>query len=199
VGRFVVGITGSFFSGKTTAAKMFAEKGALLIDADRISADLIRNDKALRPFLKKLAGEPVFRNGKIVISALRAEVLRNDVKFDELCSLLHPLIIARIKCRLSAVKSGTVIMDVPLLIEAGIQDMADHIIVVTADQKLIYERALSEGYSKWEIDVFLRRQMPAGEKVRYADTVIENNGSINKLKQGVDRTWQTLKKRRNWT
>ena len=197
--RSVVGITGSFFSGKTTVARMFAEKGAVLIDADRISSRIIHNDGSVRRYLKLLAGDSVIREGELDIPELRRQVLRDDAKFDMLCSFTHPLIISRIKEELDAVRNGAVIIDAPLLIESGIHDMADQIIVVLADERLIYERALSEGYRKWEIDAFLRRQMPAEEKIGYADIVIENNGSMNKLKQGVDRTWQTLKKKKNWT
>jgi len=105
---------------------------------------------------------------------------------------LHPPIIARIKERAEGIEEGVIVVDAPLLIESGLNDYVDVVVVVAANDDLQIERAISRGITKEEAEKIILNQMPLSEKKRFADFIIENVKDLKTIKEGVERIWQNL-------
>ena len=138
---------------------------------------------------------------------LGAIVFKDKTARERLNSILHPLIIQRSRSQARQLvtedRSCIVLLDAPLLIEAGAYDTVDLIVVVTAPPETqlrrTLERSIAQGRSLTESEVQARidAQMPLTEKVTYADVVIENDGTFEALHQQVDALWRELQRRAN--
>ncbi|MFA6350310.1 MAG: dephospho-CoA kinase [Candidatus Omnitrophota bacterium] len=178
--KLVLGITGSFGSGKSTVARFFARWGAIIIDADKICHSLILPgsgiyDRMIRAFGPEMLG----RNRKISRRKLAQKVFCDQEQLARLNRIIHPAAVKIIKQRIAAVKRGLVIVDAPLLIEAGLRSSVDKLIVVNIRKYSQLRRLLAKkNISKSQILKRISHQMPLKEKARLADFIIDNNGSL---------------------
>ena len=199
----IIGITGGIACGKTTVSQLLAEKGAIPINADEIGHRLLKSDSPIIDDLIEIFGQKVLdESGDVSRKELGALVFKDKVLLDQLNAIVHPLIIERSRSQarklLEEDSSCIVLLDAPLLIEAGAHDSVDIIIVVTSSPDLqlnrivershLENRPLTEAEAQSRID----SQLPISEKVKYADIVIENNGSLKELKKQVDQFWIDL-------
>lgn len=202
----IVGITGGIACGKTTVSDLLAEKGAIPINADEIGHQLLKADSPVINVLTGAFGEDILDdNGDVSRKKLGAIVFKDKAARERLNSILHPLIIQRSRARARQLVAEDpqciVLLDAPLLIEAGAYDTVDLIVVVTASTETqvqrTLERGIAQGRSLTESDVQARidAQMPLTEKVEYADVVIENEGTLVELHQQVDALWKKLQER----
>jgi dephospho-CoA kinase len=171
----IVGLTGSFGTGKTTVAKIFKRKGAKVIDADKIAHQFVS------PSQRKELSKVVFKKKKYL---------------ELLCKILHPLIIQKIKKEIKRLnpKKNIILIDAPLLIESGLHKIVDVLIVVKAKRKTQISRITKRmGLSRKEILRRIRFQMPLREKIKMADFVIDNDGLISFTKKQVDEIWNKLR------
>ena len=221
----ILGITGSFGSGKTTVANIFKKYGFEVINADKLYHGIYKKNNALRSKIKKEFG--TINRNKI------KKIVFNDYKrLKNLNKITHPTIIEEIKKEISAIikkynnKNTTInkkdiingknykksingkkqqnnieknkvkiIIDAPLLIEAKALDLVDKLIVVKCDEKTQIERLLKKGrHTKDEIINIINYQMPIEEKIKYADFVIDNNGSINEVEKQIDQIINSMQK-----
>lgn len=170
----IVGLTGSFGTGKTTVARMFKKLGAEVIDADKIVHKFI--DASTRKKLAKI-------------------VFKRKAYLELLCKIIHPLVIKRIKKEIKQLKpkKNIVIIDAPLLIESGLHRIVDILIVVKAKKATQIQRAMrNTGLRKDEISKRIRFQMPLREKINLADFVIDNDGTIDETRRQVMDIWKKL-------
>lgn len=170
----IVGLTGSFGTGKTTVARMFKKLGAEVIDADKIVHKFI--DASTRKKLAKI-------------------VFKRKAYLELLCKIIHPLVIKRIKKEIKQLKpkKNIVIIDAPLLIESGLHRIVDILIVVKAKKATQIQRAMRHmGLRKDEISKRIRFQMPLREKINLADFVIDNDGTIDETRRQVMDIWKKL-------
>ena len=202
----IVGITGGIACGKTTVSDLLAEKGAIPINADEIGHGLLKADSPVINVLINTFGQEILEaSGDVSRKKLGAIVFRDKAAREQLNSILHPLIIQRSRARARQLVTEDpnciVLLDAPLLIEAGAYDTVDLIVVVTAPTETQVQRTLArsiaQGRSLTERDVQARidAQMPLTEKVTYADVVIENEGTLAELQQQVDTLWKALQQR----
>lgn len=202
----IVGITGGIACGKTTVSELLAEKGAIPINADEIGHELLKADSPVINVLINTFGQEILEDsGDVSRKKLGAIVFKDRAAREQLNSILHPLIIQRSRARARQLVTEAphciVLLDAPLLIEAGAYDTVDLIVVVTASTETQVQRTLArsmaQGRSLTESDVHARldAQMPLTEKVAYADVVIENEGTLGELQQQVDALWTELRKR----
>ncbi len=202
----IVGITGGIACGKTTVSDLLAKKGAIPINADEIGHQLLKADSPVINVLTGAFGEDILDdNGDVSRKKLGAIVFKDKAARERLNSILHPLIIQRSRARARQLVAEDpqciVLLDAPLLIEAGAYDTVDLIVVVTASTETqvqrTLERGIAQGRSLTESDVQARidAQMPLTEKVEYADVVIENEGTLVELHQQVDALWKELQER----
>ena len=201
----IVGITGGIACGKTTVSDLLAEKGAIPINADEIGHQLLKADSPVIGELTDAFGQDILdESGDVSRKKLGAIVFNDKAAREQLNSILHPLIIERSRghARQLVTEDPTciVLLDAPLLIEAGAYDTVDLIVVVTASSETqlrrTLERSVTQGRPLTETEVQARidAQMPVTEKVKYADVVIENEGTLEELHRQVDVLWEKLQK-----
>jgi len=205
VKKIILGLTGGIASGKTTAAGMFADKGAKLIDADSIAHKVLREDREVQRKIAEAFGPEYVSGGEVDRRALARKVFSGGAALDILSGIIHPPVIAAILKELE--KSGdedVVVIDAPLLIESGMHKYVDAVVLVTAGRDKQLERAAGRGLSEKEINYVIDKQMSQAEKEKFAQYILDNGASIDETKKGVDRIWQKVQKKRkkkdqSWT
>lgn len=199
----IVGITGGIACGKTTVSELLADKGAIPINADEIGHQLLKSDSPVIDELVDTFGTEILEDtGDVSRKKLGAIVFTDKSAREQLNVILHPLIIQRSRAHAKQLvqedPSCVVLLDAPLLIEAGAHDTVDIIVVVTASRETQLKRILERGeaqnrpLSEAEAQSRIDSQMPFSEKVTYADVVIENEGSVEELQKQVDTLWDRL-------
>lgn len=193
----VVGLTGGIASGKSMAAEAFEALGARLIDADRISREIVRpKSKAWKKIVKTFGKDVLAPSGGIDREKLGAVVFASPAKLRKLERITHPEILAQICKDVKAARGEKlIIIDLPLLFEAKLDRMVDRTVVVWAPEA-VQARRLSErsGLSRAEIQKRLAAQMPIDRKRELADIVIDNSGTRGKTRREVKRIWGVLTK-----
>ena len=204
----IVGITGGIACGKTTVSELLTAKGAIPINADEIGHQLLKADSPVIDELTDAFGHDILdTSGDVSRKKLGAIVFKDKTARERLNSILHPLIIQRSRAhaRQLVTEDPTciVLLDAPLLIEAGAYNTVDLIVVVTASPETqlrrTLERSVSQGRPLTEAEAQARidAQMPVSEKVKYADVVIENEGTLEELHKQVDQLWERLQTTHN--
>lgn len=188
-------MTGSFGTGKSTVSRILAGYGAVIIDADKINHRLIARDIPVRKKILKAFGRDILKNKNGVIDRkkLGAIVFFDPQSLRRLCGITHPAVIAEVKRRIKAVKSGVAVVDAPLLIESGLDKLVDKIIVVDLSRGRQLQRlARKTSLSRPEILKRIGAQLSLKSKVRLADFVIDNSGTIAKTRKQVALIWRLL-------
>ena len=199
----IVGITGGIACGKTTVSQLLAEKGAIPINADEIGHQLLKADSPVITELTNEFGDDILEeSGDVSRKKLGAIVFGDKAARERLNSILHPLIIERSRTQAQQLikedPSCVVLLDAPLLIEAGAYDSVDLIVVVSSSPEIqikrVIERSKAQNHPLTETDAQARidSQMPLSEKIKYADVVIENEDTLDELKKQVDVLWDKL-------
>ena len=194
----LVGLTGGMGSGKSLAAKFFAEQGAHIIDADQLSRELVRPG---HPALKEIVdvfGEDILEpSGNLDREAL-AKIIFDDTKNKSaLEAILHPKVIVReqeIYLSISASNpSAIVIVDAALLIESGNYKNVDKVIVVQSREEQQIQRILSRGFQNYDQAIArIKTQMSFEEKSKYADYILDNQSQVEDLRQKVQEIYAKL-------
>ena len=197
----ILGITGSIGSGKTTIAKLFCKHGFERIDADKISHELMKNNLQLRKLLIKNFGFKIAAKNKIIDRKKLGEIVFDDEKkLKKLNLIMHPLIILEIKNQIEKIQkkcggSAKIIVDAPLLLETNAKDLVDKIIVVKCSDNKIIQRLLKKGKrTKKEIMQISKSQMPAKEKLKFADFAVDNGRDLENLERQVVEIMDKLKR-----
>jgi len=181
----IIGITGSFGAGKTTVANMFRKLGAYLIDADRIAEELIRPKGVLnKKIIQKFGTANPAKLAKIVFG--------NKVKLQALNGLIHPLVIKKIKLLAQKTRKKVIIIDAPLLIEAGLDKYVDTLIVIKTNRKIQKQRCLKKGFSKTDFQKRVKYQLPLKAKLKKADFIIDNSKTRRLTHQKVSQIWKEI-------
>jgi dephospho-CoA kinase len=187
--NMIIGITGSFGSGKTTIANIFKEYGFEVIDVDKLYRDIYAKNKGLKNKIKK-------EFGTINRDKLKKIVFTDFKKLRRLNSITHPIIVREIKKLILKNKKykKDIIIDAPLLIEAKATKLVDKVIVVKTNRKNSIKRVLKKKkYSKNEIEHILKSQMPLKQKLKYADFIIDNNKSLKNAREQIKKIIKKVK------
>jgi len=187
----VIGLTGNIGCGKTTVAHMFEDLGVEVIEADRIGHQLLEKEK-IKKRVVSISTESIL-NGKGNISRkkLRNLIFKDKKKLELLNSILHPLMVKEIKKKIRMSRSNLIIVDAAVLLEAGWDSLVDKILVVTTSYHTQLKRIKDQSdFSPVEIKGIMEAQLPQSEKIKRADFVIENEGSIDKTRQQVRKLWE---------
>lgn len=192
--KIVIGITGSFGSGKTSVARILRHYGARLIDADRLAHDCIKPHSSAYKKIIAVFGKGVLKKNRIIDRKKLARIVFNNKELlKKLNNLIHPQVTRDIKDIIRNSREGMVVLDAPLLIEAGLQGLVDKLIVVTLSQKEQLRR-LKKKSSLTRADILkrIKCQIPLRQKMRIADFVIDNNGSIKETARQVEQIRRRL-------
>jgi len=197
-----VGLTGGFACGKSTVAKMCADLGARVIYADKIAHELYQPGQPVYEELVKRFGPEIVQPDGEIDRAKLATIVFNNGRVEELNKIVHPAVIRRqeqLMHEISAREPNAVIMvEAALIFEAGAKNRFSKMIVVTCrpDQKVARyaQRAgLDEAAATDEVERRSKAQLPDDEKMRRADYVIDNSGSLERTRQQVERVYAELK------
>lgn len=195
----VVGLTGGVGSGKTTVSKMLNEEGAYLIDADQIARELVQPRTAAWNELIRVFGKEILEdNESIHRKKLAAKVFSDPAQRNLLNQILHPRIKKEMQRRMREIgqrdPDAIVVIDAPLLVELGDHREMDKVIVVTSGEAQQVERLRErEGASEEEARRILSSQMPMEEKLKVADFVIRNDGSLEETRRRAKEVFQELR------
>ncbi len=195
----LAGLTGGIASGKNTVATLLKELGAKVIDADILSRELVEEGRpALKEILDAFGPAVIKADGSLDRKALGEIVFADDEKRELLNSILHPKIIVEERRRIYIIKKDAphsiVVVNAALLVESGNYKDMDKVIVISADEDIILKRvALRDGLSPDEIRLRIKAQSSISEKLKYADFVVENNGTTEELKEKVVELYGELK------
>ncbi|MFA5181142.1 MAG: dephospho-CoA kinase [Syntrophales bacterium] len=196
-----VGLTGGIASGKSTVAAMLVAKGAFHIDFDVLAHGVEEPDKpAWRAIIDAFGTEILNEDGTINRDGLGAIVFADENKMAQLNAIVHPAVLTAWHRQLEGIKeekeNAIVLSDVPLLIEAGMQQMVDVVLLVYVSPEVQLRRLMSRnGYTRKEAISRLRSQMPIHEKLPLADLIVNNEGSRDETEQQVAALWQELVRR----
>jgi len=179
----ILGLTGSIGMGKSTTAKLFAEAGVPVYDADASVHALYQGEAA--PLIEAaFPGTTV--DGQVDRKRLSAQVVNNPEAMRRLEQIVHPMLGAsRQKFLDEAEQSGApvVVVDVPLLFETGGEQRVDAVVVVTTAPEIQCERVLARPNMTPEmLDMVLRRQLPDAEKRRRADFVVDTSDGLDPVR-----------------
>ena len=186
----VVGLVGGVASGKSTVARMFAEAGAVVVDADR-EAHAALDEPEVASGVRALWGERVFGpDGRVDRSALAKVVFDDPEALARLETLVHPRVEAAARRTIEdAARAGgasIVVIDAPLLVESGLDSVCDRILFVEAEEKKRRERVrCGRGWEPSELSKRERRQILLSDKRALADTTIDNRGSLENTRRQV--------------
>jgi len=192
--RIILGITGGFGTGKSTVAGLLKTFGAELIDADKIAHVVIKPKTSAYRKIIKVFGPCILDKNKLIDrKRLSAIVFDKKGFLIKLNSIVHPAVAKAIKQRIKHSVKDVIVLDVPLLFEARLENLVDKIIVVKASvSKQIARLSGRTRLSEEEIKKRINSQLPLSVKVRKADFVIDNNGSIEKTKKQLEQLRRRL-------
>jgi len=192
----LLGVTGSFGSGKTFVASLLRKAGAGVIDADNIAHKVILPSGAAYKRVVAIFGKGIIgRTKRIDRGKLGSIVFRDKAQLFKLVSILHPEVRKAIKSKIASYRKRIVVVDAPLLLEAGLKQAVDKVIVVTITRQEQLERLRQKTQlSTKEMLARIRGQMPLSLKVREADFIIDNSGTKEETKRQVKKVWEVLSK-----
>ena len=172
----ILGLTGSIGMGKSTTAKLFAEAGVPVYDADA-AVHMLYEGEAVPAIEAAFPGATV--NGKVDRNKLSARVVHDPAAIKQLEQIVHPMLGAsRQKFLDDAERSGApvAVVDVPLLFETGGEKRVDAVVVVTTTPEIQRQRILArDNMTSEKLDAILARQLPDAEKRRRADFVVDTS------------------------
>ena len=193
-----VGLTGGIASGKSTVARMLAEKGAVLIDFDELAHAVQEPEGAVWREIVHHFGEEILHEDLSIDRRKLGEAVFADREKRELLNrLVHPAIFEEWQRRLAEIRArradAIVVSDIPLLIEAGMKEMVDLVLLVYITPEEQIQRVMArDGFSREDAERRLAAQMPIEEKLRWADIVIRNGGSPEETRRAVCTVWMEL-------
>ena len=193
-------LTGNVASGKSSVARLFADWGATLIDADAIVRDLQRpRTPIFDRIVARFGPEIVTADGELDRARLRALVLADAGARRDLEAIVHPAVAAERERLIDEARrrgDAIVVSDIPLLFEVMDPEAFDAVVLVDAPEAIRRERLLRDrGISSEEADGLFRAQHPAADKRARSDFIIDNDSSRTELRDRAWRVWRQLRSR----
>ena len=191
----IIGVTGGLGSGKSTACKFFAEKGAYIFDADVVAKEILLSNKELQNRISDEYGAGILQDGKIDFHKLAKVAFLSEDNQTILNDLVHPLVIEDFEKKTVEMDNKTelFVVDAPLIFESGLDSRLDHTVLIYTKLKHRLERAIRKG--RLSRDDILRRidlQMPEEEKRGLASYIVLNNGSEEDLRAEIYKLYDEL-------
>jgi len=187
----IIGITGNTGTGKSLIADFFGEWGGFVISADSIGWTVLQNRDIIRK-IKEVFGNEIIRDEEVDRKRLGDIVFKDIEKLQQLNEIVHPVLLKMLKEAIGKIDKDIVIVDAALIYEWAIKDWFDYTILVVSRPHFIKSRLKRLGISGETINGKLKSQMNPEEAKKYADFMIENNGSIKELRKESRRVWEKI-------
>jgi dephospho-CoA kinase len=190
-GRVLIGLTGNIATGKSEVARVLAELGACVIDADRVAHEVMRpGGPAYHAVVEAFGQDILAADGTIDRPKLGAIVFADPAALGCLEAAVHPATIAKVGRQIAEAREPVVVVEAIKLIEAGMHRLYDALWVVTAPRPLQIARLMSaRGLTKKEAEMRIDAQPPQEKKSALADVVIVNDGNLDELRDKVEAAW----------
>jgi len=193
----VIGLTGGIGSGKSTVSQFLAELGAVILNADEVGHKAFKPDTEIwRKVVAAFGRQILTPDGNIDRKKLGDIVFGNHESLSRLNQIMHPRMYNMVKAQLEEYRQQgmrVVVLEAPLLLEAGWTPLVDKVWVTTAPEAAVLKRLEERtGLSQAESLTRIRSQLPPAERVRHADVVINTEGDLDELKSKVKELWQRL-------
>ncbi len=188
-----MGLTGGIGSGKSLAGEYFAQLGAQVIDADDLARNAIERGTSGFDEVVATFGDEVLKNGDIERKELAERVFGDNEKKKQLEAIVHP----RVKIAFEAATSlldedDVLIYEVPLIVEAKVQDRFDYIITVEASVENRLQRLHQRGLTRTESQARISAQASSDQRRAIADYVLENDGTQEQLFAEIEHLWNEV-------
>ena len=183
-----VGLTGGIGCGKSTITTLFKDLNVPVIDADEISHDLVKPGNPTLDLIKNIFGSHVINpiDGSLNRKYLREIIFSDMHAKQQLENILHPLIYQTIKVKLAQLINPYTIVSIPLLLETGMTDLVDRILVIDCSVECQIKRVKKrDNIDASIIQSIIDSQVSRSARVLKADDLIDNSGSIDKLAEQV--------------
>lgn len=193
----VIGLTGGIATGKSTVSAILRDLGAALIDADEIARQVVEPGAGVLPEIERRFPGVVGKDGRLDRTKLAERIFGNPEDRAALNALLHPQIQQAFVEKTAALADQgeqLVIYDAALLIENGLHEKMDGVILVTAPRETQITRLRERnGLTAAQAEARLSSQMPLGEKLRFADWIIDNSGDLATTRAQVEQLWRSIR------
>lgn len=187
----LVGLTGSFGSGKSAVATMFSERGIPVQDADQVARDVVRNGTTgLDEVVRQFGAEVLGSDGEMDRAKVAAIVFGDPAARQRLNAIIHPKVREeQMRFVQANAAAPIVVLEIPLLLESGGRGAMNKVVVVTASERIRFARLKGRGFGEKEVIARLGTQMPQAVKVSKADYVITNDGTLDETRKQV---WRVI-------
>lgn len=188
----LIGLTGQIGAGKSTAARVFEELGAAIVDADMIGRDVVEMSPAvLKKLVKQFGKEILTPSGSLNRKGLAKRAFSTDEGKAALNAIVHPYLLAELHRQVKKYQKQrrVVVIDAALLLDWELDKQADKTVVITASPQVRIRRMEQRGLSRQEVLTRQKVQLSLAEYKRRATVVITNNGTRQELAQKIFRLW----------
>ena len=196
---YIIGLTGSIASGKSTVSRILSECGAPIIDADLIARAVAeRGEEGWRKIVEAFGKKVLLEDGQLDRGKVGEMIFHDEEKRALLDSIMHPIILARIEKEIDMLRAKgeqIVILDVPLLLELGWQDKVSAVWLVAVSADTQKKRLmLRNQFTEEQAEARIASQMSIADKRQYADVIIDNDGALYETEHIVKARWDELKR-----
>lgn len=192
----LVGLTGGIGSGKSTVARLLGDRGAVVIEADRLAREAVAaGTNGFRRVVEVFGSDVVAPDGTLDRAALAAEVFADPARRAALERITHPEVARLLAERVEEHRVGdrVVVYDTPLLVETGLGPAFDVVVVVTADPEQRVARMVgSRGMNEADVRARMAAQATDEQRAGVADILIDNDGTMAELEGQLDHVWTEL-------
>ncbi|MET8625497.1 dephospho-CoA kinase [Kitasatospora sp. NPDC004669] len=193
-----IGLTGGIGAGKSEVSRLFAARGAVIVDSDLIAREVVApGTDGLAAVVAEFGPQVLREDGTLDRPALGAIVFADPDRLQALNAIVHPLVRARsAELEAAAAPDAVVVHDVPLLTENGLAPLFDLVVVVDAADQVRLDRLVRlRGMAEEEARARMAAQAAREDRLAIADLVIDNGGPLEALSARVDGVWAELVKR----
>lgn len=195
----IIGLTGGIASGKSTVSRFFKELGLEVLDADEVVKEVSQKKDTVDRITEVFGKDILNKEGNLIREKLREKAFEDKKLLKKLNGIIHPQVIEIfVEKKRETPEESIVIFDIPLLYEAEMENLCDKIIVVYVKRELQTKRVIErDGNSRELAEKIIDAQMALEEKAKRADIVINNNSTLEDLKNQVNMVYCNLQKIKN--
>jgi dephospho-CoA kinase len=194
----LIGITGGIACGKTEVAKVFQEKGAIVLSGDEIGKEVVEKSRAVLKELVSAFGEDILKSdGSLDRRRLGRIAFASEESRDKLNRIVHPHLLKELRKRIQNVEEdnpqAVVVIDAALIVEWGLEKELDHLIFVQSKREDNIRRLQKQkGYSEKEALDRIKSQLPERVKENKADMILRNDKGLAELRTAADGAWRFI-------
>jgi len=190
---FIVALTGGIGSGKSAAGDFFEDLGAVVVDADQLSRDVVERGTDGFDELIATFGDEILTNGVLDRSKLGAIVFSNPDQLKKLEEIIHPRVSEAFAEIIEESPSDSVIIyQIPILVETAGRDRFDYVITVEASLENRISRLKERGMKGYEIDARIKAQASDADRAKIADAVFNNDGDLDQLLRQAENIYEDI-------